>query len=299
MQQSTAIFTRVLAFFGVLFSVSPDALASEAEPVSPDYAIQRDIAYGDHPQQVFDLYRSGLEKGSTGQDFTIIFAHGGGYYLSDKSEEEHYIKPFLARGFNVINTNYRIKQGAFTATDDLARLLRYLAAHRTEHGLDMDRVVLMGFSAGGQMSANIGFWQNEENSPFDIPQEVGIAGVINVSGPSHNFAEVEQIFLNFDYPLFQELGAALLPEDPNYSKDELIELLEPLNHFDGQDPPLFLWYGGKDVQVPPSTHERLVMRLDAESTASRIVYVPDGEHSPTAEQAQAAFDQIWDFLERL
>ena len=283
----------------MLFSASPDAPASEDKPVPPDYEIQRDIAYGDHPQQVFDSYRFGLGKGDRGQDFTIIFAHGGGYYLSDKSEEEHYIKPFLARGFNVINTNYRIKQGAFTATDDLARLLRYLTAHRTEHGLNMDRVVLMGFSAGGQMSANIGFWQNEEDSPFDIPQEVGIAGVINVSGPSHNFAEVEQIFLNFDHPLFQELGAALLPEDPNYSKDELIELLEPLNHFDGQDPPLFLWYGGKDVQIPPSTHERLVMRLDEDSPMSRIVYVPEGEHSPTAEQAQAAFDQIWDFLERL
>jgi acetyl esterase/lipase len=293
------MFTRVLAFCGVLFWASPDAPASEVEPAPPGYDIQRDIAYGDHPQQVFDLYRYRLEKAHTWRDFTIIFAHGGGYYLSDKSKEERYIKPFLARGFNVINTNYRIKQGAFMATDDLARLLRYLTAHRTEHGLNIDRVVLMGFSAGGQMSANIGFWQNEEHSPFDIPHEVGIAGVINVSGPSHNFAEVEQIFLNFDHPLFQEIGAAFFPEDPNYSKDELIELLEPLNHFDGQDPPLFLWYGGKDVQIPPSTHERLVMRLDGESPTSRIIYVPEGEHSPTAEQAQAAFDQIWDFLERL
>jgi acetyl esterase/lipase len=263
------------------------------------YSIDKDIPYGADPKQVFDLYISRRPDGRERPAVTIVFSHGGGYYLSDKSEEEHYIEPLLENGFDVVNTNYRIGQGVFTANRDLAKLLRHLVEQKGTYRFASDRLVLMGFSAGGQMSANIGFWQNEKDDPFKTPKEADIAAIVNISGPSHNFAEVEEIFLNFDYPLFRELGAALFPPNPSYTKDQLISLVEPFNQFDEDDPPIFLWYGERDVQIPPSTHRKLLAAIGPDSSKHRIIYEPDGQHSPSEVEFARAVDELMDFLDNL
>jgi acetyl esterase/lipase len=59
------------------------------------------------------------------KNFTVIFLHGGGYYLSDKSKEEKYIQPYLDKGMNVVNLNYRLKRGIPIATEDLTNALHF------------------------------------------------------------------------------------------------------------------------------------------------------------------------------
>lgn len=283
-----------------MFAGSPTATGTEAQMKHVyTYEVTRDISYGESPQQVFDLYIANRDAKGLSPVATIVFAHGGGYYLSDKSEEEEYIAPFLERGFDVVNTNYRLGRGIFAATGDLARLLEHLVHRQDDYGFASKRIVLMGFSSGGQMSANIGFWQNEKHDPFNVPKDAEIAAVVNISGPSHNLLEVEQIFINYDYQPFRELGAALFPEHPLYSKEQLVAMIEPYNHFDDNDPPLFLWYGGRDDQIPPSTHKKLLAKLALANDKNETVYVAAGEHSPTEMQLAEAFDHLFRFLDRL
>jgi acetyl esterase/lipase len=290
--------TRVaLICFGIVAVFSTACADSLDDSVDlSQYSIERDIPYGADPKQVFDLYIARQPDGREGPAVTIVFSHGGGYYISDKSEEEHYIQPFLENGFDVVNINYRIGQGVFTANSDLAKFLRHLVEEKGSYRFASNRLVLMGFSAGGQMSANIGFWQNEKDDPFNTPQEADIAAVVNISGPSHDFAEVEQIFLSFDYPLFRELGAALFPPNPSYTKDQLISMVEPFNQFDEDDPPIFLWYGERDVQIPPSTHRKLLAKIGSGSTKHRVIYEPDGQHSPSEVEFARAVDELMNFL---
>lgn len=282
----------------VVFSVAR-ADSSENGVDLSQYSIDKDVPYGAHPQQVFDLYIARQSGGRERPAVTIVFSHGGGYYLSDKSREEHYIQPFLENGFDVVNINYRLGQGVFAANRDLADLLRHLVEEKDTYRFASDRFVLMGFSAGGQMSANIGFWQNEKDDPFNTPKEADIAAVVNISGPSHNFAEVEQIFLNFDYQPFRELGAALFPPHPNYTKDQLVYMVEPFNQFDDDDPPIFLWYGERDVQVPPSTHRKLLATIGSDSSRHRVIYEPEGQHSLSEVEFARAVDELMDFLDGL
>jgi acetyl esterase/lipase len=286
-----------LGIVAVFSAASADSLRDSVD--LSQYSIDKDIPYGEDPQQVFDLYISAQSDGRERPAITIVFSHGGGYYLSDKSEEEQYIQPFLDNGFDVVNINYRLGQGVFAANSDLASLLRHLVEERGTYRFASDRLVLMGFSAGGQMSANIGFWQNEMDDPFNTPKEADIAAIVNISGPSHNFAEVEQIFLNFDYQPFRELGAALFPPNPSYTKDQLISMVEPFNQFDEEDPPIFLWYGERDAQVPPSTHRKLLATIGSDSSKHRVIYEPDGQHSPSEVEFTRAIAELMNFLGNL
>jgi acetyl esterase/lipase len=79
------------------------------------------------------------------KNFTVIFLHGGGYYLSDKSKEEKYIQPYLDKGMNVVNLNYRLKRGIPIATEDLTNALHFLKANNANYQLNLNRVILTGF----------------------------------------------------------------------------------------------------------------------------------------------------------
>ena len=140
----TRIALICLGIAAVYSAAGADSLGDSVD--LSQYSIDKDIPYGADPEQVFDLYISRQSEGRQRPPVTIVYSHGGGYYLSDKSEEEQYILPFLENGFDVVNINYRLGRGVFAANSDLASLLRHLVEESGTYGFASDRLVLMGFS---------------------------------------------------------------------------------------------------------------------------------------------------------
>lgn len=58
----------------------------------------KDVSYGTDAKENMDIYLSKDAKSYGKNNYTIFFLYGGGYYLSDKSEEEKYIEPFMKKG---------------------------------------------------------------------------------------------------------------------------------------------------------------------------------------------------------
>ena len=54
-----------------------------------------------------DIYLSKDTDSLGKHNYTIIILHGGGYCFSDKIQEEPYVEPYLKKGLNVVNMNYR------------------------------------------------------------------------------------------------------------------------------------------------------------------------------------------------
>ncbi len=126
------------------------------------YACEVDAAYGSHPLQVYDFYAP-LDAVDAP---LVIYVHGGGYLQGDKSSA--YTSPlfapeyFLAAGYAYATINYRLS-GEFpfvlgetgdypVAMEDGARALQQLRARAASFGVDAQRVVLTGGSAGGGIS---------------------------------------------------------------------------------------------------------------------------------------------------
>lgn len=121
----------------------------KAEPV----AGQREFSFGADPKQRLDFVPA---NGADRRAPIIVYIHGGGWSIGDKgyggSEKATY---FTGRGFAYATLNYRLvpavtveQQGA-----DVASALAYLRANATTLGVDPDRIVLMGHSAGAHLAA--------------------------------------------------------------------------------------------------------------------------------------------------
>lgn len=75
---------------------------------------------------------------------------------------------------------------------------------------------------------------------------------------------------------FRDIGKALFPSNDSLELIEKIAVYEPITYFDKNDPPIFLWHGGKDNQIPPQTFEKCVPMLN--ENKDFVIYKPDGQH---------------------
>jgi acetyl esterase/lipase len=147
------------------------------------YKVLKDVSYGSDAEQVMDIYLSEKAKSFGKRNYTVVFLHGGGYYFSDKSQEERYIEPYLKKGLNVINLNYRLKRGIPMATSDLTHALNFLKANKNDYKLNLKNVIVTGFSAGAHIATNVGLAQNNPEYPNKLNNGTQIVGIINFSGP--------------------------------------------------------------------------------------------------------------------
>jgi acetyl esterase/lipase len=270
-----------------------DLSATEKESV---YKVLKDVSYGSDAEQTMDIYLSQKAKSLGKRNYTIVFLHGGGYYFSDKSQEERYIEPYLKKGLNVVNLNYRLKRGIPLATSDLTNALNFLKTNNADFGLNLENVIVTGFSAGAHIATNVGLAQNNPEYPNKLDEGIGIVGIINFSGPVDGLDVVERIFTEHENEQFRAVGRALFPAE-DYESKENIAIYEPITYFDQNDPPIFLWHGGQDDQIPPVTFEKFVPPLGKNKDI--LIYIPHGGHSPTKEELEYAYIEIFKFMNNL
>ena len=101
-----------------------------------------------------------------------------------------------------------------------------------------------------------------------------------------------------DVPVMKAIGVALFPETTDYAPKDYVRKFEPITYFDKNDPPFFIWQGGKDDQVPPVTFEKFVALLQQDPQKNEVLFVPDGQHSPSASELAAAYQRIFAFLDK-
>jgi acetyl esterase/lipase len=267
------------------------------EQVKTTYKVTKDVAYGADKEQTMDIYLSADAKKLKDKNYTVVFLHGGGYYISDKAREERYIQPYLKKGMNVVNMNYRLKRGIPIATEDLTYALNYLKATNATYQLNLNRVLLTGFSAGAHIASMVAVTANDAAYPHKLDPGIKIAAVINFSGPVDGLDVVEKVFMSNEVPIMKEIGNSLFVESTEYAPKEFIKKYEPITYFDKNDPPFFVWHGEKDDQVPASTFEKFVDLLNQDKRKNEVMYLPEGLHSPSTSQLKDAYEKIFVFLD--
>lgn len=116
----------------------------------------REYAYGDDARQRLDLIVPG---GSAAKRPLLLFVHGGGWSIGDK---RHAVAPkarhFNSRGWAFGSVNYRLVPAATVEQQaaDIAEAIAYVRRRAAELGIDGDRIVLMGHSAGAHLAALVG-----------------------------------------------------------------------------------------------------------------------------------------------
>lgn len=117
---------------------------------SPD-----ELSYGDDGLQRLDFWKA------AGPDAPlVVFVHGGGWKRGDKHSETGAYKPghYLQQGYAFASINYRLGPQATVEQQagDVASAIAYLAKNASQLGIDKNRIVLMGHSAGAHLCALVG-----------------------------------------------------------------------------------------------------------------------------------------------
>jgi acetyl esterase/lipase len=110
------------------------------------------IAYGDAPQQRFDVYAPEHASGAP----VLFMVHGGGWAYGDKSNREfvaNKVARWAPRGFVLVSVNYRMlpDAGPLEQARDVARALAVAQKRAAEVGADKAKFVLLGHSAGAHL----------------------------------------------------------------------------------------------------------------------------------------------------
>ena len=295
MKTKTLSLILILSVFQSAFSQKlSDSNDKSIDERANTYQVLEDVSYGSDPEQNMDIYLSQEAKSFGSSNFTIVFLHGGGYYFSDKSQEERYIEPYLKKGLNVVNLNYRLKRGIPIATSDLTYALNFLQANNSQFDVNLDNVIVTGFSAGAHIATNVAFAQNNPEYPYKLNDGIQIVAVINFAGPVDGLDVVERIFSEHENEQYQAVGKALFPPEEYESKENLA-VFEPITYFDKNDPPIFLWHGGQDDQIPPVTFEKFVPLLRKDKDIR--IFIPEARHSPTKEELEKAYIVTFGFLD--
>lgn len=96
-------------------------------------------------------------KGDRISDKSIIICPGGGYYFLGLGIEGHEVATYFSeRGFNCFVLRYRV--GAFgnknpSMIRDLQRAIQIVRRNHEDYGVTIDKLGVLGFSAGGHMAA--------------------------------------------------------------------------------------------------------------------------------------------------
>lgn len=112
-----------------------------------------DLSYG--PHGVWNRLNLYFPEKAAGALPVIVSIHGGGYVYGDKEVYHFYCADLARRGFAVVNFNYRLApEDPFPAQlEDINALFAWLIGNAAGYAMDLDRLFLVGDSAGAQLAS--------------------------------------------------------------------------------------------------------------------------------------------------
>lgn len=246
---------------------APLALADLALGVSSDDVIVDEHVYtaADGENLTLDLYRPAFAEGSLP---AVIMIHGGGWVGGDKRDLPELNEYLASRGYVVAAVAYRLApQWTFPAAqDDVAAAVRYVKDLEHTHGLDPQRLALVGRSAGGQIALLAAY----------TAEDPAIRGAVSFYGP---FA----LRWGYDNPAKAGVvdSSGLLETylgGPPDTHGAQYYAAEPARFVTPATPPTLLLQGLRDEHVSPFHAEFVSARLIDAGVRHAVVRMPWATH---------------------
>jgi acetyl esterase/lipase len=226
---------------------------------------------------------------------TLIWIHGGGWTGGTK-ESYAGIPAYLAMGMNVVNVEYRLARVAQApaAVEDCRCALRWVIQHAKEYGIDVNRIVVSGGSAGGHLALTTGMVPASAGLDRQCPgpDNLKVAAIVNWYGIS----DVNELL---DGPNMKAYAVTWLGSATD--RDQIAMRVSPLAYVRAGLPPVLTIHGDADPTVPYTQSVRLHKALSDAGVANELMTMPGGKHGfdcCTAAQRTNAYVKIREFLAR-
>ena len=261
LEKITAFFMSIIAFFMSLFGIG-----ANGKPVTPpgaNYTQYIDLAYGNGERQQLDLC---IPNDASGDIGLVLFIHGGAWIAGNKdSYRNGTIAASKDYGLAGAAINYHYISDSVhmdTLMNDIDLALAKIKATGAEKGLNINKVLLMGDSAGAHMSLLYAY-SKADTAPIKP------VAVISNSGPT-DFTD-ENFFINNALggpevlsDLFSKAGGVRFTYDQRHLPEvqTALQKYSPLYYVNENTVPTIINHGDSDSIVPYSN----AVSLDAKLT---------------------------------
>ena len=256
---------------------STSALRSMFPYPSADDRPDRTVIYGrpDGVALAADLYLPSHKL--PGPNPVVVRIHGGGFVLGKRGANAH-TQYLVDQGFTVMDIDYRLATPTFHTWDkavgDVGCALTWVAIDGRSVGLDPDRVVTLGDSAGGNLAINAAYMIANGtmtptcNSSADLPK---VRAVIA------HFPAVDMIHGATDTALGRLVGQYYVGGTPRQFPDRY-RAIDSASHLSDRAPPTLIFQGNRDHLVLAGPVRAFARRAERVGVDIRYIEYPTLEH---------------------
>ncbi|MBC9033736.1 alpha/beta fold hydrolase [Sphingomonas sp. JC676] len=259
---------------------------------------------GFRPLQL-DLYLH-ADRSRTKPRPLILWVHGGGWSRGDARGSGAFtdfpavLAMVAARGYVVASVDYRLSgEARFPAQiQDVKAAIRYLRSKAGDYGIDPERVVLWGGSAGGHLAALAATTCGVAD--FDPPASTGRLGrsaaqgakPLAVSDCVQGAALWYGVYDLAAHGKVGQRGSALGNVAPFLGCDvaacqDKAEAASPIHHIGAQTPSILLIHGTADDEVAYQQTEEMATALKAAGRPVDVLLIPEMGHGLIGRTAAA------------
>jgi acetyl esterase/lipase len=300
--------------------LEPDRSKACLHPDIPFWTIP-----GTSRQLLCDIWQPSASVTPSG--LSVIFFHGSAWYMLNKDfGTRPFFSHLVAQGHVVMDVAYRLcpEVDVFDMVGDVKRAVAWMKRSSSQYGVNPQRLILGGASAGGHLSLLAAYALQEPHlTPDELKDaDLSVHGVISLYGPS----DLGAVYYHTNQQRLVGLPkVAVGPEAAQGKKNmrdagrldilvgghlsevpEAYNLASPITHVHPGCPPTLLIQGNHDLITPIAATRRLVQALVEAGVPAISLEFPYVDHafdlmlpfvSPSYQSALYAIDRFLAMME--
>lgn len=140
---------------------------------------------------------------------TVFWIHGGGFVAGDKDTQIPYLRALNKKGYNTVNINYSLAPQTPYPTQLIQAnsAFSFIAHHANQFGLNINKLVLAGDSAGGTLAGQLANIYTNPRYAKNYPKKIKVFPTTTENGRK---VKISGIILNCalsDTPRFARTGS--------------------------------------------------------------------------------------------
>ncbi len=242
----------------VMLAIAMKSVKTIEQPkeMPPGVVETKGIVYGKVGERELklDLYEPASRKKPVP---ALVFIHGGGWSGGDRAVYKYYTVIYAQKGYVAATISYRFSgEAPFPAQlEDAACAVRWLRANAAAHGIDPEKIAIIGGSAGGHLAMMVGYsgdGKGLERTGGNAGVSSRVQAVVDCYGPydlTTPFAQKADVVRKL-------VGGKSYAEAP-----DLYRKASPSSLISKDAPPTLILHGTLDETVPIEQSDALAARL--------------------------------------